>query len=173
MWIIYFTKISLKQVETILQNKASYYLPHPLRSDFKFGKTLSLSLRCTKNRVFFFQIFWRDGLSKKNRTRIWSFLHHQEKWYFFSRKYDLILWTENERYKGKKRKIKKNTWKYDVFSILGKYGISSSYKLDITPLSKKQKWSSPEKYPWRWHFQQHQKRWYSFLKRHWHSRLTF
>ena len=58
---------------------------------------------------------------------------------FLSRKYDLILWTENERYKGKKRKIKKNIWKYDAFSIVGKDGISSSYKHDITPLSKKQR----------------------------------
>ena len=54
---------------------------------------------------------------------------------------------ENERYKGKKRKIKKNTWEYDVFSILGKDGISSSYKHDITPLSKKQNDLLPKNTP--------------------------
>ena len=28
-------------------------------------------------------MFWKDGLSKKNRARIWSFLYYQERWYFF------------------------------------------------------------------------------------------
>ena len=28
-------------------------------------------------------MFWKDGLSKKNRTGVWSFLYYQERWYFF------------------------------------------------------------------------------------------
>ena len=39
--------------------------------------------QCTKNHFFFFQMFRKDGLSKKNRTGIWSFLYYQKRWYFF------------------------------------------------------------------------------------------
>ena len=28
-------------------------------------------------------MFWKDGLSKKNRAGIWFFLYYQERWYFF------------------------------------------------------------------------------------------
>ena len=37
---------------------------------------------CTKNHIFFFQTFWKHGLSKKNRTGIY-FLYYQERRYFF------------------------------------------------------------------------------------------
>ena len=49
---------------------------------------------------------------QKNRTGIWSFLYHQEKWYFFSPKISYYCLG------GKWKMIflkKKNTWKYDVF----------------------------------------------------------
>ena len=46
----------------------------------------------------------------------------------------LPLWTENE-----KSSFSKNTWKYNVFCILGKDAISFSYKQEITPLTKKAK----------------------------------
>ena len=59
---------------------------------------------------------------------------------FFSRKYDLILQTKNERWS-----FSKNTWKYDIFCIFAKDGISISCKYDITLLSKTRRWSSPEK----------------------------
>ena len=32
---------------------------------------------------FFFQMFWKDGLSKKIGLDVWSFLYYQERWYFF------------------------------------------------------------------------------------------
>ena len=44
--------------------------------------------QCTKNHFFFFQMFRKDGLSKKNRTGIWSFLYYQKRWYFFFPKID-------------------------------------------------------------------------------------
>ena len=37
-------------------------------------------------------MFWKDGLSKKSRTEIWSFLYYLESWYFFTRKYDIFSW---------------------------------------------------------------------------------
>ena len=39
----------------------------------------------------------------------------------------------------------KNTWKYDIFCIFGKDGISLSYKDDITILLKKERRFSPQK----------------------------
>ena len=39
----------------------------------------------------------------------------------------------------KDRLFQINTWKYDIFCIFGKDGISFSYKYDITILSKKQR----------------------------------
>ena len=38
-----------------------------------------------------------------------------------------------------------NTWKYNIFCIFGKDGISFSYKYDITLLSKKQRSYFPGK----------------------------
>ena len=50
---------------------------------------------------------------QKNCIGIQSFLHHEERWHFFSRKYDIFLGTENERWY-----FSKNRWKYDVFCML-------------------------------------------------------
>ena len=48
---------------------------------------------------------------QKNRTGIWSFLYHQERWYFFSPK----IWYYSLGGKWKMIFLKKNTWKYDIF----------------------------------------------------------
>ena len=32
---------------------------------------------------YFLQTFWKDDLSRKNRTCTWSFLYYLERWYFF------------------------------------------------------------------------------------------
>ena len=32
---------------------------------------------------YFLQMFWKNGLSKKNCTGTWSFLYYLERWYFF------------------------------------------------------------------------------------------
>ena len=45
-----------------------------------------------------------------------------------------FLWTENER-----SSFTKNTWKYGVFCMFGKDGISFSYKYEIICLSKTQR----------------------------------
>ena len=44
---------------------------------------------------YFLQIFWKDGLSKKNCTGIWFYLYHQKRWHFFSRIYDNFSIAEN------------------------------------------------------------------------------
>ena len=42
----------------------------------------AIRITSRKKHIFFFQIFWKDGLSK-NCTGIWSFLYYQERLYFF------------------------------------------------------------------------------------------
>ena len=71
----------------------------------------SIRWRCTKNNIFFFQIFWKGGLSKKNSTGIWSFLYYQKKMIFLFPK-NMILFF---RRKMKDNLSQKNTWKYDIF----------------------------------------------------------
>ena len=59
---------------------------------------------CTKNHIFFFQMFWKDCLSKKVA------LEYDISWIIrkddisFPRKYDLIVWAENERWSFSKKK---------------------------------------------------------------------
>ena len=99
--------------------------------------SMLLRLHCTKDHLFFFQMFWKDRLSKNSCTEIWSFLYDQEGW-CFSPEYYLVFWSENERWS-----FSKNSSKYDTFCIFSKDDIFF-YKYDITLLSKKQRWSSPE-----------------------------
>ena len=58
------------------------------------------------------------------------FLVSSTKMAFLFRKYCMIVfpWTENERWS-----FSKHTWKYDVFCMFGKDGISFSYKYEIPP----------------------------------------
>ena len=47
--------------------------------------------------TYLLQMFWKDGLFKKDRDGAWSFLHYLEKWYFFPENMVFFPWTENER----------------------------------------------------------------------------
>ena len=60
---------------------------------------------------FFFQTSWKDGLSKKNRAGIWSFLYYRERSCFFFPK----IWSYTLGGKWKMIFPKKNTRKYDIF----------------------------------------------------------
>ena len=55
-------------------------------SHFTEPHTDSKSKHCTKNHIFFFANILKRWSSQKNSTGIWSFLYHQEIWYFFSPK---------------------------------------------------------------------------------------
>ena len=63
---------------------------------------------CTVNHVSFFQTPWKDGLSKKNCVRIWSFWYYRERWYFFF----LNIWSYSL---GRKRKTTFLKKIYDFF----------------------------------------------------------
>ena len=67
-------------------------------------------IHCTKNHIFFFRTFWKDGLSKKIALEYDLSCIIGKDDISFSRKYDLTRWTENERWS-----FWKNTRKYDIF----------------------------------------------------------
>ena len=93
---------------------------------------------------YFLQMFWKDGLSNKNRTGIWSFLlYYLETWYFFFSKiwyYSLdekwkmiflkkihgnIILSSNTPKDGLSKQIALeydlSFGKYDIFSLDGKW----------------------------------------------------
>ena len=94
-----------------------------LFSIFIYGVALARALsllHCTKSHIFFFKMFWKDSHPKKNWTGIWSFLYHQERWYLFSPK----MWYYSLGRKWKMVLLKKNTWKYDIFSKFSEQMVS-------------------------------------------------
>ena len=83
----------------------------------------------------------------KNFTEIWSFLYHQERWYFFS----LKIWYYSLGGKWKMVFLKKNTWKYDIFfNVLKKW----SFQRNCTGI---------------WTFLYHEERWHFFFLKIWYS----
>ena len=90
---------------------------------------------------YILQMFWKDDLSKKIAPEYDLFSIIRNDGIFFSRKYDIF----STNWKWKMIFLKKymEIW---CFLYIGKGGISFSYKYEITLLSKKQRWSFPEKY---------------------------
>ena len=86
-------------------------------------------------------MFWKHGLSKTIALEYDLSYIIKIDGISFSRKYD-IFFTDG---KWKMILLKKHMeiW---CFLYVGKGGISFSYKYEITLLSKKQRWSFPEKY---------------------------
>ena len=96
----------------------TYYLgvkvTHNLLSNFfllfLLSYNVSLLLHCKKNQIFFFQMFWKDGLSKKSH---WNMIFLVLSWKV------IFLFPENMtlffRHKRKDDLSQKNTWKYDIF----------------------------------------------------------
>ena len=54
------------------------------------GKWKMIFLKKYTEIWYFLQAFWKDGLFKKGRAGIWSFLYYLERWCFFSRKHNLF-----------------------------------------------------------------------------------
>ena len=65
----------------------------------------------TKNHIFFFQMFWKDGLSKKLHWNM-IFLVLSGKMFFFLPENIFFRWSKNERWF-----FPRNTWKYDTFGM--------------------------------------------------------
>ena len=63
---------------------------------YRCGKLFIFMNHCTKNHIFVFQMIWKDGLSKK--IALEYDLSSWKDYISFPRKYDLTLWTENERW---------------------------------------------------------------------------
>ena len=47
--------------------------------------------------IYFLQMFWKDGLFKKDRAGIWFFLYFRERWYSSTEKMVFFSRTENKR----------------------------------------------------------------------------
>ena len=63
---------------------------------------------------YFPQMFWKDGLFKKDRPGAWSFLHYLERWYFFPKTWYF--------FPGRKTReewpFSRNTRKHDIFYLI-------------------------------------------------------
>ena len=88
---------------------------------FRDGKWNYLSQKKYMEIWFFLQMFWKYGFSKKKKLH-WNeiFLVSPRKMAFpFPENLIFFLYTESERWS-----FSKNAWKYDVFCIFAKDGIS-------------------------------------------------
>ena len=74
-------------------------------------RTLHKRPSLLKKPYFLFPNVLKRWSFQKKWTGIWSFLYHQERWYFFSPK----IWYYSLGRKWKMVFLKKNTWKYDIF----------------------------------------------------------
>ena len=95
-----------------------------------------LSQKIHGNMIYFSNVLKRWSL-QKDRTGIWSFFYHQERWHFFFPKVWYFFYGRKMKDDLFGIKFSKNTWKYDVFCKFCKDGIYYSYKYAITRLSKK------------------------------------
>ena len=96
--------------------------------------------------IFSFSKCSEKMIFPKNRTRIWSFLYYQERWYFFFPKISYYSLDG----KGKMIFLKKNIWNYDIF-----------FKCS-------ERWSFQKKYIGIWTFLYYLERWYFFPRKTWY-----
>ena len=78
------------------------------------------TLHCKENHIFFFQTSWKDGLPKKIALEYDLSCIIGKDHVSFSQKYDLIPWTENERWSFSKKYTEiwyflKSFWKDGLF----------------------------------------------------------
>ena len=59
--------------------------------------------------IYFLQMFWKDGLFKRDCAGTWSFLYYLERWYFFPENMIFFPREESERWS-----FSGNTWKKKV-----------------------------------------------------------
>ena len=90
----------------------------------------------------FFKCSERMVFPKKSHCNMIFLLSSGKMAFLFPKNVIFFPRTETKRWS-----FSKNTWKYDDFCILGKDGISFSYKCEITLLSKRQRWSFPKNTP--------------------------
>ena len=62
--------------------------------------------------IYFLQMFWKDGLFKRDCAGTWSFLYYLERWYFFPENMIFFPREESERWS-----FSRNTWKYEIFCV--------------------------------------------------------
>ena len=81
----------------------------------------------------FRQMFWKDGLFKKDHAGAWYFLHYLERWYFLPKTwYFFPGWKTTEKWP-----FPRNTWKHDIFCSI----------CSTPPCKKKKKKNQRRTYP--------------------------
>ena len=118
----------------VLSRKMIFLFPENVILFFRRKIKDDLSQKIHGNMIFSSNA-WKDGLSKKNCTGIWSFLYYVERWYFFSGKYYLFSLD------GKWKMIFSQEIHGNMIFPVYMY---KCYKY-ITLLQENQRWSSPEK----------------------------
>ena len=148
---------------------------------------LSNWIHCTKNSFFFLNIFWKDGLTEKNRTAIWSFFYCHifgekkchlvfffpkiwsyslvGKWKMIFLKKYMELWYFLQMF-WKNSLFKKIVLEYDLSRIIRKHDISFSRKY-IFYIDGKWKMIFLKKYMEIWCFLYIRKRQYFFFLQTW------
>ena len=129
--------------DTRLQKPIDSHWFKKVHKMMKFNKDISLH----EKPYSLFPNVLKRCLFQKNRTGIWSFLYHQEKWYFFFPK----IWYYSLGGKWKMIFLKKNTWKYDIFLICSEKMVFP--KKNCTGI---------------WSFLYHEQRWRFFSSKIWY-----
>ena len=119
---------------TLYYQERWYFFFHKISSYSLFFK-MNFLKKCMEI-WYFFQMPWKDGLSKNSRTGMWSVLYYLERRYFFSRK----IWYFSFGWK-RKDNLSQEIHGNMIFSVY----MYNCYKYDNTILQKKQRWSSPKK----------------------------
>ena len=90
---------------TLLQSKKKKEKIQKKRGNIKFLIFLVYRyyVHCTENHILFFQMSWKDGLSKKIALEYDLSCIIGRYGISFSRKHDLAAWTENERWSFSKK----------------------------------------------------------------------
>ena len=82
----------------VLSGKIIFLFPENMILPKTENKRWSFSKKNKKYmETYLLQMFWKDGLFKKDHDGAWSCLHYLEKWYFFPENMVFFPWTENER----------------------------------------------------------------------------
>ena len=113
--MIFPKKLHWNMIFLVSSGKMIFLFPENMILFFRRKMKDDLSQKKYMEIWYILQMFRKDGLSKKIALEYDLSYIMRKDGISFSRKYDIFLWTENERWY-----FSKNIWKYDVFCMLVK-----------------------------------------------------
>ena len=66
--------------------------------------------------IYFLQMFWKDGLFKKDRAGIWFLLYFRERWYFSTEK--MVFFPGRKTRERGRQPSSRNTRKHGIFYLI-------------------------------------------------------